>query len=137
MVYARFPLSFDVLRTPRLAIRNCSWSFCFSEISRLDASDATRYVLVRFGALGCNMATIGQVQMTRSRYDQIRSDRLSPTESTIWSRSDKIIKIGLEFPIRDDPVRADTFRYDHHAPIRYVAIGYDCGRDVFHDQNRE
>ena len=48
------------------------------------------------------MVTIGQFQVTRS------------------------ITIGS--PVQ---IRSNTIRYFHHKPMRSVAIGYDCGRDVF------
>ena len=43
-------------------------------------SDAGRYLLIQFVALGCDMITIAQFLMPRSglsfRYDQIRLDRI-------------------------------------------------------------
>ena len=64
------------------------------------------------------------------------------------SRSDTItyvpIGLGLDLtrssrlgsPNWDDLIRADTFRYVHHEPMRSVTIAYDFGLDVFHDHDR-
>ena len=52
-------------------------------------SEADRYILIRFGALGCDMITIAQFLMTRSglyfryMYDHIRLDRIVPIKATI------------------------------------------------------
>jgi hypothetical protein len=85
--------------------------------------DASRYVLIRFAALWWDMVTIGQLQVTWT--------------VTIWSpvpiRSHNWVSI---ITIWDDRLRANTLRYVHHEPMRYVAIGYDCGRDVFDDHDR-
>ena len=64
----------------------------------------------------------------------IRSDRIVPIESMIGSQCDTIMSIGFPDYVQ---IRSDTFRYVHHEPMRSVAIGYDCGRDIFHDEDRE
>ena len=54
------------------------------------------------------------------------------------------LRLGLDLtrssrsgsPNWDDLIRADTFRYVHHEPMRSVTIAYDCGLDVFHDHGR-
>ena len=137
---ARFPLSCDPLRTPRLAIR--SWSWNFSEISGLDTrwcesirSDTICCARMRSGHdLSISGVTICHGLISRSdtiTYVPIDLFRSSPRLSLDLTRSPR-----SGSPNWDDLVRADTFRYVHHEPMRSVRIEYDCGRDVFHDHDR-
>ena len=139
-VNARFPLSCDPLRTPRLAIR--SWSWNFSEISGLDTrwcesirSDTICCARMRSGHdLSISGVTICHGLISRSdtiTYVPIGLFRSSPRLGLDLTRSSR-----SGSPNWDDLVRADTFRYVHHEPMRSVTIGYDCGRDVFHDHDR-
>ena len=110
----------------------------FSEISGLD----TRWCeSIRSDTICCSRSdpiTICPFQVhdqSRSdlpfRYDHIRSNRIVAIESTIGSGSDTIITIGFS-----ELRRSDTFRYVHHEPMRSVTIAYDCGVNVFHDNDR-
>ena len=97
------------------------------------------------------------------RYNLLRSDAIQSRfvnfrftiSHGLISRSDTItyvpigllrssLRLGLDLtrssrsgsPNWDDLIRADTFRYVHHEPIRSVTIAYDCVLDVFHDHDR-
>ena len=137
---AAFPLSCDPLRTPRLAIR--SWSWNFSDISGLDTmwwesirSDTICCAQMRpVHDLSISGVTICHGMIFRSdtiTYVPIGLVRLSPRLGLDLTRSSR-----SGSPNWDDLVRADTFRYVYQEPMRSITIGYDCGRDVFHDHDR-
>ena len=123
--YAAFPLSCDPLRSPRLAIR--SWSWNFSEISRLD----TRWLeLIRFDTICCDWMRFVNFKghdLSRSdlpfEYDHIRSTRIVSIKSTIVSRSDTNITIG--FP---ELGRSGACRYVPIRLSRTDALHYDMIR---------
>ena len=70
LVNARFQLTCNPFRRPRIAF--CNWSWVFSELSGLDTS---RYVLIRIVARWCDLFTSCQLQVSRPdlpfRYDHI------------------------------------------------------------------
>ena len=122
---ARFPLSCDPLRTPRLAIRSWSWNFLWNsrfgyEVMRVDMF---WYDLLRSYAIH----TICQFQVSRSvkvwSPVHIRShtfpSRIVAIESTSGSRSDTIITIG--FP---ESGRSDTCKYVPICSSRTDVIRY-------------
>ena len=120
--YAAFPPSCDPLRTPRLSIR--SWSWDFFEILGFLRSDAGRYGLIRFVALGCNMITNAQFLMTRSatilsllqrRTDargQVCPDRVHDGMQTWYDHHDQGCRFGMMWHAY---IRSDAFISNRYA----------------------
>ena len=71
-----------------------------------------------------------------SRSDTITYVPIGLLRSSLQLGLDLTRSSRLGSPNWDDLIRADTFRYVHHEPMRSVTIAYDFGLDVFHDHDR-